>query len=100
MAKKNSKLPPFEEALEKLEGIVNLMETESLPLEALLNNYEDGHELIAHCQGLLQNARERIDIVHMNDANNKAVTENKLASESTSSDTLPSEAASDDTRLL
>lgn len=100
MAKKNSKLPAFEEALERLESIVELMETENLPLEALLTNYEDGHKLLSHCQGLLENARQRIEVVHLNEADSQAVAENKLASEATSSDTHPSEAASDDTRLL
>jgi len=39
MAKKTTKLPSFENSLEKLESIVNLMEQENLPLEELLSNY-------------------------------------------------------------
>ena len=39
MAKKAVKKPSFESALERLEAIVDEMEGESLPLEALLSNY-------------------------------------------------------------
>jgi len=36
---------PFEEALKKLEGIVEAMEAEDLPLETLLAKYEEGTRL-------------------------------------------------------
>ena len=34
--------PPFEEALKKLEGIVEAMESDELPLETHLAKYEEG----------------------------------------------------------
>lgn len=100
MAKKSTKQPSFEHSLEKLESIVNLMEQESLPLEELLSNYEEGHELLVNCQSLIDNARERIEVVQLKTANSTVSTENKLASEPSTGDNLPSEAPSDDTRLL
>ena len=36
---------PFEEALNKLEGIVDAMEADDLPLETLLARYEEGARL-------------------------------------------------------
>jgi len=38
--------PPFEEALKKLEGIVEAMESDDLPLETLLARYEEGTKLV------------------------------------------------------
>jgi exonuclease VII small subunit len=35
-----AKNPPFEEALKKLEGIVEAMESDELPLETLIARYE------------------------------------------------------------
>lgn len=100
MAKKTTKLPSFENSLEKLESIVNLMEQENLPLEELLSNYEEGHELLVNCQNLIDNARQRIEVVQLKSANSSMSTENKLASEPSTGDNLSSEAPSDDIRLL
>jgi exodeoxyribonuclease VII small subunit len=41
---------PFEEALEKLEGVVEAMESDDLPLETLLARYEEGSRLVKICQ--------------------------------------------------
>lgn len=100
MAKKANKLPSFENSLEKLESIVSLMEQENLPLEELLSNYEDGHELLTHCQSLIDDARERIEVVQLKSSNSNEGTQNKLASEQSTGDTSSPEASSDDTRLL
>ena len=42
--------PAFEEALKKLEAIVEAMESEDLPLETLLAKYEEGTHLARTCQ--------------------------------------------------
>jgi len=52
--------PPFEEALQKLEGIVEAMESEDLPLETLLARYEEGTRLARICQAKLAEAEVRI----------------------------------------
>lgn len=51
---------PFEEALKKLEGIVETMESEDLPLEALLVRYQEGTKLVQTCQTRLADAEVRI----------------------------------------
>ena len=58
MPKKAKLKIPFEEAIEKLETIVTTMEEEQLPLESLLSHYETGHELILHCQTLINSAHK------------------------------------------
>jgi len=55
--------PNFEEAIEELESLVEAMENEQLPLEELVANYEKGSKLIAHCQSVLESARERIELI-------------------------------------
>jgi exodeoxyribonuclease VII small subunit len=51
---------PFEEALKKLEGIVEAMESEELPLETLLAKYEEGTRLARTCQDKLAEAELKI----------------------------------------
>ena len=51
---------PFEEALKKLEGIVEVMESDELPLETLLAKYEEGTRLVKICQDKLAEAELRI----------------------------------------
>lgn len=51
---------PFEEALQKLEAIVEAMESQELPLEALLARYEEGTRLAAVCQTKLAEAELKV----------------------------------------
>ena len=51
---------PFEEALKKLETIVDAMESEDLPLETLLAKYEEGTRLARICQEKLAEAELKI----------------------------------------
>ena len=50
----------FEDAAEKLETIVEAMESEELPLEKLLVQYEEGTKLVKVCESKLQAAEKRI----------------------------------------
>ena len=52
--------PSFEEALKKLESIVEAMEGEDLPLESLLTKYEEGTRLAKVCQEKLEEAELKI----------------------------------------
>ena len=52
--------PPFEEALAKLEAIVEAMEAGDLPLETLLARFEEGTRLAHLCQTKLADAELRI----------------------------------------
>jgi exodeoxyribonuclease VII small subunit len=51
---------PFEEALKKLEGVVETMESDELPLETLLAKYEEGTRLVKICQEKLAEAELKI----------------------------------------
>ncbi len=59
---------PFEEALKKLEGIVESMESEDLPLESLLTKYEEGTRLARLCQEKLAEAELKIQKLERNAA--------------------------------
>ena len=64
---------PFEEALKKLEAIVEAMESGDLPLESLLAKYEEGTRLAKVCQDKLADAELKIQQLEKN-----AVGEMKL----------------------
>jgi exodeoxyribonuclease VII small subunit len=51
---------PFEEALRKLESIVEAMEAGDLPLETLLARFEEGTRLAQVCQTKLAEAELKI----------------------------------------
>ena len=50
----------FEDAVEKLESIVEEMESDELPLDKLLVRYEEGAKLVKACDEKLQSAETRI----------------------------------------
>jgi exodeoxyribonuclease VII small subunit len=50
----------FEEALQKLEAVVEAMESGELPLETLLHRYEEGMKLAQACQARIADAEVRI----------------------------------------
>jgi len=63
--------PSFENALERLESIVEKMESDKLPLEELLVSYEEGIKLVKLCSEKLKAAEKRIEII-TRDAGGKA----------------------------
>ena len=63
-----AKNPPFEEALKKLEGIVEAMESDELPLETLIARYEEGTRLAKVCQEKLAEAELKIQQLEKNAA--------------------------------
>ena len=58
----------FESAVERLEGIVDAMESDKMPLEELLVRYEEGINLVKTCQQKLESAEKRIEIITRNAA--------------------------------
>ena len=52
--------PTFEDAMGKLESIVETMEAGELPLDQLLTRYEEGSRLVKFCQEKLSAAELRI----------------------------------------
>ena len=59
---------PFEEALKKLENIVEAMEADDLPLETLLAKYEEGSKLAKICREKLSEAELKIQQLEKNTA--------------------------------
>jgi exodeoxyribonuclease VII small subunit len=53
----------FEQALKRLEEIVEALETEDLDLDKSLQFFEEGVALSRHCNQQLQAAEKRIDIL-------------------------------------
>jgi exodeoxyribonuclease VII small subunit len=51
----------FEDALAKLEGIVESMEGGEVPLADLLAKFEEGNRLLKQCQERLENAELKIE---------------------------------------
>ncbi len=59
---------PFEDALKKLEGVVEAMESGDLPLETLLAKYEEGARLVGICHEKLAEAELKIQQLEKNAA--------------------------------
>ena len=53
----------FEEALARIEEIVESMEGDQLPLEDLVSQYEKGSILLKHCETVLSSARKKIELI-------------------------------------
>jgi exodeoxyribonuclease VII small subunit len=54
---------PFEEALGRLEALIQGMDSEKMPLDDLIKNYEDGMSLYRVCEKRLDEAQGRIDMI-------------------------------------
>lgn len=53
----------FEEALQKLEGIVDGMESGNAPLEKMISSFEEGSLLASVCQAKLDSLQKKIEIL-------------------------------------
>lgn len=51
----------FEQALKKLEGIVERLEAGNVPLEESIEIYTEGDALRKHCEGLLKSAEAKVE---------------------------------------
>src|SRR3982750_4790621 len=82
----------FETAMDRLEKIVEQMESGELPLEDLIVRYEEGMNLVKVCQERLASAEQKIEIITRNSAGKPVVKEfepageNKADSETTNAD--------------
>ena len=69
----------FEQAMKRLEEIVEQMESGDLPLEDLIVRYEEGMKLVKVCQERLASAEQRIEIITRNSAGKPVVKEFEAA---------------------
>jgi exodeoxyribonuclease VII small subunit len=65
----------FEGAMDRLEAIVEQMESGKLPLEDLIVRYEEGMNLVKICQERLANAEQKIEIIARNSAGKAIVND-------------------------
>jgi exodeoxyribonuclease VII small subunit len=65
----------FEGAMDRLDKIVEQMESGKLPLEDLIVRYEEGMNLVKICQERLANAEQKIEIIARNSAGKTVVKE-------------------------
>jgi len=62
MAKKQDDLQDlsFEDAIERVEALIEGMESGEVGLEESIGQYEQGTKLLAHCRAILERAEQRI----------------------------------------
>ncbi len=53
----------FREAMDELEGIVGVLESNTLELEESLEKYERGVALLKNLQGRLNDAQQKVDVL-------------------------------------
>lgn len=58
-----SKEPKFEDALRRLEQIVEALETKEAALDQSLELFEEGVKLARHCQTKLEDAKRRVELL-------------------------------------
>jgi exodeoxyribonuclease VII small subunit len=61
----------FEDAIERLESIIERMETEQIPLDELLEDYENGTHLLKLCRNRIDSARTRVETINRELADTK-----------------------------
>src|SRR5881394_970835 len=65
----------FEGAMDRLEKIVEQMESGKMPLEDLIVRYEEGMNLVKVCQERLANAERKIEMIARNSAGKPVIKE-------------------------
>jgi exodeoxyribonuclease VII small subunit len=91
----------FETAMDRLEKIVEQMESGELPLEDLIVRYEEGMNLVKVCQDRLASAEQKIEIIARNSAGKAVVKDFEASPDRT--ETKPTngeEQQSDEVRLF
>ena len=84
----------FEDAMLELDTIVEQMESDQLPLEELISQYERGAKLLKECESTLTAAKMRLETIKKGDTKSSAAA-TKLQKNST-----PSSSDDDEIRLF
>ena len=69
---KNSTDIPFEEALERLEALIESMESGDTPLAELVAKFEEGSKLLQNCQSKLKDAELKIEKLNLENGETEA----------------------------
>ena len=88
--------------MDRLESIVEQMESGKLPLEELIVRYEEGMNLVKICQERLTSAEQKIDVIARNSAGKPFVKEFEPTEEiaSTTETADKKETQNDEVRLF
>ena len=89
----------FEDAMHRLEKIVEQMETGKLPLEDLIVRYEEGMKLVKTCQERLAKAEQKIEIITRNSAGKPVIQEFEAAREADPPEKMAIESESTDDEI-
>ncbi|MEP6955931.1 MAG: exodeoxyribonuclease VII small subunit [Chthoniobacterales bacterium] len=94
--------PNFEAAMDRLEEIVDQMESGKMMLEELIVRYEEGMKLVKTCQERLASAEQRIEIITRNHAGKTTVQPFEASAEPVRANPAPQpkEIENDDVRLF
>ncbi|MGM0439753.1 MAG: exodeoxyribonuclease VII small subunit [Chlamydiota bacterium] len=76
MTDKEQQEVQFEKAFERLEDILETMNSGNVPLEEALKLYEEADKLIAICQGRLSQAEKKVEVLIKNRQGGLATDEN------------------------
>ena len=85
----------FETAMNRLEEIVDQMESGKMMLEELIVRYEEGMKLVKVCQERLASAEQRIEIITRNHAGKPVVKEFEPSAEASRSTPPPDKGNTD-----
>jgi exodeoxyribonuclease VII small subunit len=67
--------PTFETAINRLEELVEEMDSQNIPLQELITRYEEGVQLVKLCEERLAEAEKRIEIITRNAAGKPELAE-------------------------
>ena len=88
--------------MDRLEAIVEQMESGKLPLEDLIVRYEEGMSLVKICQERLAKAEQKIEIIARNSAGKAVVKDFEAAPEpaASASAVVETESTNDEIKLF
>ena len=66
----------FEEASARLEELVQQMESGQLPLDKMIEAFEEGRQLVAFCNAKLTEVQQRVEIIKQKEASNELHRQN------------------------
>lgn len=66
-----TKLPNLEESLAEITQLIDKMEHSELTLEQSLGNFERGVNLVKHCQKILTEAEQKVQLLIQNNKQNE-----------------------------
>lgn len=61
--KSNTSISQFEKSIDKLEALVEKLESGDLPLEMALKHFEEGIALVQRCQKTLNDAEQKVQLL-------------------------------------